>query len=151
MAVKPKSVLTIKLSGEGKSHSRADVSVDGLNVIIDEPVVRGGTNEGPSPTATAYSALIGCTNVIGHKCADSLGIEIGNLHIAMEVDFDRRGVLLQEEVEVPFTAIRMDVAADGPASEADIQRVGEETARYCAISKLFERSGTELSVNWRKA
>lgn len=151
MAIKQKAQMTIKLAGNGTSHSRSEVNVDGNTVIIDEPVARGGTDEGPSPTATAYASLIGCTNVIGNKCADALGVEIGNLSFAMEVDFDRRGVLLQEEVEVPFTAIRLEVVSDGPASEEDLQRVGQETDRYCPISKMFERSGTDVTVTWRKA
>ncbi|GAB5374149.1 MAG: OsmC family protein [Acuticoccus sp.] len=143
--------MTITLDGRGTSHSRSEIAIDGNTVVIDEPVARGGTNEGPSPTATAYAALIGCTNVIGNKCAARLGVDIGHLAFRMEVDFDRRGVLLMEEVDVPFTAIRLDVAADGPASQADIDRVAAETAKYCAISKLFEKSGTDLTITWRKA
>lgn len=151
MAIRPKTKMTIKLTGQGTSHSRSQVEIDGNSVVIDEPVARGGTDEGPSPTATAYAALIGCTNVIGHKCAHQLGHDIGNLGFEMEVDFDRRGVLLQEEVEVPFTAIRLEVTADGPCSDAALQQVAGETAKFCAISKLFEAAGTDLRITWRKA
>ncbi len=151
MAIRPKTKMTIKLTGQGTSHSRSQTEIDGNTVVIDEPVARGGTDEGPSPTATAYAALIGCTNVIGHKCAHKLGHDIGNLGFEMEVDFDRRGVLLLEEVSVPFTAIRLEVTADGPCSDAALQEVASETARFCAISKLFEAAGTDLRVTWRKA
>ena len=151
MAIRQKSHMTIKLTGQGTSHSRSQATIDGLNVIIDEPEARGGTNEGPSPTATAYAALIGCTNVIGNKCAASLGVDIGHLAFEMEVDFDRRGVLLQEEVDVPFTAIRLHVKSDGPASEEDLQRVAAETDKYCPISKLYEKAGTDMTVTWSKA
>lgn len=151
MAIKQKAMMTIKLQGQGTSHSRSETDFDGNTIVIDEPVARGGTNEGPSPTATAYAALMGCTNVIGHKCAHKLGIDIGNLRFEMEVDFDRRGVLLMEEVDVPFKAVRLDVTADGPCSEDDLQKVGEETAKFCAISKLYEQAGTDLSVRWHKA
>ena len=151
MAIKQKTSMTIKLAGQGTSHSRAEVAVDGQLVVIDEPKARGGTDEGPSPTATAYSALIGCTNVIGNKCAAALGVDIGHLTFEMEVDFDRRGVLLQEEVDVPFTAIRLEVMAHGPASDDDLQRVATETEKYCPISKLYEKAGTDLTVTWSKA
>lgn len=150
MAIRQKTEMTIKLTGRGTSHSRSETDVEGLSVIIDEPTVRGGTGEGPSPTASAYSALIGCTNVIGNKCAAKLGIDIGHLSFAMEVDFDRRGVLLMEEVNVPFTAIRLDVAVDGPASEVEIEQVAAETEKFCPISKLYEQAGTDLTVTWRK-
>lgn len=151
MAIRQKTEMTIKLTGRGTSHALSETAVGGKTIVIDEPVVRGGTDEGPSPTETAYAALVGCTNVIGHKCAKKLGIDIGHLDMAMEVDFDRRGVLLMEEVEVPFTAIRLDVIADGPASQEELDRVGAEVAKFCPIAKLYESSGTKLAVTWRKA
>lgn len=151
MAIRQKTTVTLKYSGEGKSHSRTDIQVRDLVAIVDEPVERGGTNEGPSPTEMAYAALIGCTNVIGQKCADKLGIDVGHLSFAMEVDFDRRGVLLMEEVDVPFKAVRISVTADGPATEDELAQVARETEKYCAISKLYQNSGTDLTVTWAKA
>ena len=151
MAIRQKAEMTIKLTGRGTSHSRSEAEVDGLTVVIDEPTARGGTGEGPSPTATAYSALIGCTNVIGNKCAEKLGVDIGHLEFEMEVDFDRRGVLLMEEVDVPFTAIRLMVTSNGNATEAQLADVAKETEKFCPISKLYEQSGTNLTVTWRKA
>ena len=150
MAIRQKTMMTIKLGGKGTSHSRSEMGVRDLVSVIDEPIERGGTNEGVSPTEAAFSSLIGCTNVIGNKCAERLGVDIGHLNFSMEVDFDRRGVLLMEEVEVPFKAIRLQVTADGPLSENDLQRVGEETAKYCPIAKLYENAGTELTVTWQK-
>lgn len=151
MAIRQKTTVTLKYSGKGKSHSRTDIQVRDLVAIVDEPVERGGTNEGPSPTEMAYAALIGCTNVIGQKCADKLGIDVGHLSFAMEVDFDRRGVLLMEEVDVPFKAVRIAVTADGPATEDELAQVARETEKYCAISKLYQNSGTDLTVTWAKA
>lgn len=101
MAIRQKTRIT-RPEGKGTSHARSEIGVDGNTVVIDEPVARGGTDEGPSPTATAYAALIGCTNVAGHKCAARLGIDIGSLDFRMEVDFDRRGVLLMEEGTCPL-------------------------------------------------
>lgn len=150
MAIKQKTSMTIKLGGKGTSHSRSEMAVRDLVSVIDEPVERGGTNEGVSPTEAAFSSLIGCTNVIGHKCASKLGVDIGHLAFEMEVDFDRRGVLLMEEVEVPFKAIRLTVTSDGAASQTDLDRVAIETEKYCPISKLYENSGTDLTVIWQK-
>lgn len=49
---------------------------------IDEPSERGESDSGPTPTKTVLAALIGCTNVIGPKCAQRLGIDIGHLNIS---------------------------------------------------------------------
>ncbi|RMH47979.1 MAG: OsmC family peroxiredoxin [Alphaproteobacteria bacterium] len=151
MAIRPKTVVTTRLSADCPSHSRTDVTARDTRLVIDEPVERGGTNAGPSPTETAVAALIGCTNTIGHKCAKALGVDIGHLHIDAEFELDRRGVLLQEEIERPFRAVRLTVTADGPAGEADLARVAAETEKYCAVSKLFKNAGAEVSVTWRKA
>ncbi len=150
MAIRQKSTITVKMAGTATSHARVEVAVRDLTSQIDEPVERGGTNTGLSPTETAYAALIGCTNTIGNKCANKLGIDIGQLGFEMEVDFDRRGVLLLAEVDVPFTAIRLTVSCDGPANQQELDRVAAETAKYCAVSKLYERAGTNLDINWRK-
>ncbi|WP_412565134.1 OsmC family protein [Thalassobius sp. MITS945101] len=150
MAIRQKTTIKVRLKGQGHSHSHCDVMVRDLTSTIDEPVERGGTNLGFSPTETAYAALVGCTNTIGHKCADKLGVDIGTLSFDMVVDFDRRGVMLIEEIDIPFTAIRLSVTAAGSASDADLQRVAEETAKYCAVSKMFVAAGTEVEVNWAK-
>jgi len=150
MAIRMKTTVTLRARGTGISHSRSDIAVRDLTFAIDEPTERGGTNAGPAPTDTALSALIGCTNVIGHKCAEKLGIDVGAISVEITCDFDRRGVTLAEEIDVPFVAIRQDVTCSGSARDADLQRLGAEVAKYCPLSKLFEQAGTRLETVWRK-
>ncbi len=150
MVIRQKSVVKIRMSASASSHSRCDVTTRDVSLTIDEPEERGGTNLGFSPTETAFAALCGCTNTIGHKCAAKLGIDIGNLDFEMEVDFDRRGVLLMEEVEVPFKAIRLEVTASGPATEEELRQVAKETEKYCAVSKLYRNAGTSVEIRWTK-
>lgn len=151
MAIRQKTSVTMTASAASPSHSRTDVSIRDVTATIDEPVERGGTNLGMTPTEYATTSLMGCTNVIGNKCAKALGVDIGHLSQTIEVDFDRRGVLLVEEIDVPFTAIRLAVTVHGPASQADIDRVAVETEKYCPVSKMFIAAGTDVSVTWTKA
>lgn len=150
MAVKMKTVVTYRAKAECPTHARTEIPVRDLNVVIDEPVERGGTNLGPTPTETAMTALIACTNVIGHKNAKKLGVDLGEISIDANCKFDRRGVLMEEEIDVPFPKITLTVNCDTPASQEDLTKVGVETAKYCAIAKLFEAAGTDLTVNWVK-
>ena len=151
MAIREKTSVIIKVKGEGASHSRIDVSVRDLVTTIDEPAARGGTNLGPAPTETAVAALAGCTNTIGNKCAKALDIDAGLINVEIECDFDRRGVLLKEEIDVPFTAIRQSVTCSGSASAAELERLGEEVAKFCPLSKLFEGAGAKVETTWSKA
>jgi len=79
MAITQKTVIQATMTGQSPSHSLTNVSVRDVKFPIDEPIERGGTNLGPSPTETAIGALIGCTSVIANKCAEKLGIDIGHL------------------------------------------------------------------------
>ncbi|WP_425046048.1 OsmC family protein [Primorskyibacter sp. S87] len=151
MAIKMKSVVTYRTTAQCPTHSRTEIPVRDLNVVIDEPIDRGGTNLGPAPTEAAMTALIACTNVIGHKNAHRLGVDLGSVTIDADCKFDRRGVLMQEEIDLPFPEITLTVRCDTRASREDLARVGRETAKYCAIAKLFEAAGTNLTVNWVKA
>lgn len=151
MAVKMKTVVTYRAKAACPTHARTEIPVRDLNVVIDEPTERGGTNLGPTPTEAAMTALIACTNVIGHKNAHRLGIDLGEITIEADCKFDRRGVLMEEEIDVPFPEITLTVICATPASQEDLDLVGVETAKYCAIAKLFEAAGTDLTVNWVRA
>jgi len=151
MAIRMKTTVKLGISAHCPSHARADIKVRDTGFIIDEPAARGGTNMGPAPTETAIAAFVGCVNVIGNKCAESLGVDIGHLDIDAECMFDRRGVTLAEEIEVPFTSVILTVRASGAASPEDLARVGVETEKFCPLSKLFRAAGTKVEVNWQQA
>jgi len=151
MAVKMKTVVTYRTIATATSHSRTVIPLRDLVTVIDEPLERGGTNDGITPTETALAALIGCTNVIGHKNAHRLGVDLGAVTIDAACKFDRRGVIMEEEIDVPFPEITLTVNCTGSATQAELNKVGVETAKFCAIAKLFEAAGTKLEVNWQKA
>ncbi|MEM8748850.1 MAG: OsmC family protein [Pseudomonadota bacterium] len=146
--LRPKTTVKLRAKAECPSHSLASVEVRDLVFAIDEPVERGGTNQGPTPTDTALAALIGCTNVIGHKCANSLGINIGHLTISATCEFDRRGVTLQEEIDVPFVRIELNVQTQNAVSDDDLGRLQAEVAKFCPLSKLFRQAGTIIDETW---
>ncbi len=151
MAIRQKNTVTLKVAADCPSHSLATVKVRDLEFHIDEPVERGGTNHGPTPTDTVLAALVGCTNVIGHKCAQKLGIDIGHLNIDAACEFDRRGVTLSEEIDIPFTKIVLRITSSGSAGEKELQQVAEEVAKFCPLSKLYRQAGTEIEEHWIKA
>ena len=144
---------TVKLRAEAAcpSHSLANISIRDIAFAIDEPVERGGTNLGPTPTDAALAALIGCTNVIGHKCAAKLQIDIGHLDISAICDFDRRGVTLTEEIDIPFEKIHLKIQTGNVVSEQDLQRLQSEIAKYCPLAKLFRQAGTIIEEEWHSA
>jgi putative redox protein len=143
-----KTTVTTRVVGHCPSHAKSELSVRDLTSVIDEPIARGGTNKGFSPTETVIAALVGCTNVIGHKCAEMLAIDIGHLDISAACQFDRRGVTLSQEIDVPFQKIVLTIQSDGSASSNEIQQVAAEVAKYCPLAKLFREAGTIIEETW---
>ena len=148
MNLRDKMQVKMRMEGVAISHARTDVTIRGLTTVIDEPIERGGTNLGFSPTETMVAALIGCTNVIAHKIAHKNGIALTSMTIRIEADFDRRGVTLNEAVAIPFPAMTMIVDVTTPATSAAVDRVREELALYCPIAAIVRASGTVLTEVW---
>ena len=144
------NVVHMKLEGSSKSHSRADIIARDVESVIDEPVARGGTNLGLSPTETLMSSLIGCTNVITHRIMEKMGFKINSLDIKSKTLFNKDGVSLIQEVEVPFPEITLDIAISTNASESDLIEVQKQLAMYCPIAKVIRNSGTVINENWNK-
>ena len=144
------NVVHMKLEGSSKSHSRADIIARDVESVIDEPVARGGTNLGLSPTETLMSSLIGCTNVITHRIMEKMGFKINSLDIKSKTLFNKDGVSLIQEVEVPFPEITLDIAISTNASESDLVQVQKQLAMYCPIAKVIRNSGTVINENWNK-
>lgn len=146
--VKEKALVTMRLDGRCASHSRTDVAVRDVRATIDEPGERGGTNQGLTPTETLMASLIGCTNVITHKVAAKHGVKLDSLHVRLEAQFDRRGVTLQEEVDVPFPSVTLYIDLVTDADAATVEKVKRELAMFCPVSKVFRASGSEVKEVW---
>jgi uncharacterized OsmC-like protein len=148
VSVQPKTVVTLAMAGTCPSHSRTDVSIRDLVLSLDEPLERGGTNVGPSPTETMIGALVACTNVVGHRVAESAGIAIREMTIKAEAQFDRRGVTMQDEVQVPFPEIILSIDLTADADDAAVEALRDGLAKYCPVSRVLRAAGSKLVTNW---
>ena len=143
-----KTTVTMRLAGTCPSHARTDVSVRDVKGIVDEPVERGGTNQGLTPTETLMAALMGCTNVILSRIADKAGVPVEGLTVDVEAQFDRRGTMLMEDVRVPFPDVKLKVAFRTTADDATVGQLRADLAKFCPISKILREAGTRIEEIW---
>lgn len=146
--VTQKSIVTMKAHGDVVHHARTDVSVRDLTMTIDEPTERGGTNMGATPTETLVTALIGCTTVVSHRIADRLGITLENMSVDVDADFDRRGVMQEEHLTVPFPKMDLRVTVTSSAPDDQIEQLKDDLRKFCPISNVIRQSGTDLTETW---
>ena len=146
--IKQKTVVDMKVNALAQSHARTSVNVRDLEVIVDEPEARGGTNLGATPTETIAVALAGCLNVVGHRCAEKVGVKILNLEIDINAKFDRRGVTFEEEGVMPFPEIEVNLELTTEDKDEEIESMKDLLFKHCPISTLLRQAGTKLTENW---
>lgn len=146
--VRPKTVVDMKLSGVSESHARSRINGRDVVVLIDEPKERGGTNQGLTPTETLIASLIGCTNVVGSRIAEKMGLHVEDLKIEADAQFDRRGVMLEEEIAVPFPAVKLTISCRCNATPEQLDQWKRDLARFCPVSKVIRGSGSTVSEVW---
>jgi uncharacterized OsmC-like protein len=145
---KTKTVVRYKISGSAETHARTLLKTRDLVDVSDEPEVRGGTNEGFAPTELFLSSLLACSNVISHKIAKKNDINLMSYELSMDTGFNRLGVTLQEEIELPFTDIRLRIEATTDATDEQLEILKRDLPRYCPIAKMIEAAGTTIETEW---
>ena len=148
MKIKSKLIVHQEVHGVAESHCRTVLKTRDLIDVSDEPVERGGTNEGFAPTEFMLAGLVACTNVILHRIAAKHGVEIEDMNIAVDASFDRRGVTLQEEIDIPYPEIRLMIELTTRASDDELAPLKQELRRYCPVSKVISQSGTAIIEEW---
>jgi uncharacterized OsmC-like protein len=148
MKSKPKTFVRTKLSGVAESHSLTLLKARDLVDVSDEPAERGGTNEGFAPTEFFLAALVACSNVVSHKIAKKNGIHLESLDVALDAGFNRLGVTLQEEVDLPFPDIKLRIEASTDATPEQLEILKNDLPKYCPVSKMIEQAGTKIETEW---
>ena len=96
----------------------------------------------------ALAALMACSNVITHKIAAKNGVEILSLDIDLDAEFTRLGVMLEEEIDVPFPEILLTINISSSSSDEKIDILKADLPKYCPVAKVFSQSGSKIVTEW---
>jgi putative redox protein len=78
----------IKAVARRRSGYTHDVEIEGGHrLVIDEPEVAGGANQGPSPTRTLAGALAACTAITMEMYAERKGWDVGEVEVEVEMEY----------------------------------------------------------------
>lgn len=146
--IKPKTVVRYKITGQAETHARTLLKVRDLVDVSDEPVERSGTNEGFAPTEFFLGALAACSNVISHKIAKKNDIKLESMDISIDAAFNRLGVTLQEEIDLPFPDLNLRIEVTTDASDEQIEIIKQDLPKYCPVAKMIEAAGTKIDTEW---
>ena len=114
--------VVIEAECPGGSFSVAKTSLSDHTASFDEPGPIG-SDKAITPVQGWLGAVLGSTNVILRKCAGRHGVGIAALSLTLEADIDRRGMAMEEEVELPFRAVTMSLAEYRRRLAAELSRL----------------------------
>ena len=103
---------------------RNEVFTRSHRFVVDEPVPRGGNDEGPRPTELLLSALGSCISITLRMYAEHKGIDAGPISVAVSRDPDTP------------TKLQVDIKVEGDLDEAQLKRM-RAIAGKCPVHKLL--------------
>ena len=129
---------TLETSSVLGGRFRSDVKIRDHEMIIDEPVAIGGTDQGPNPVELILAALGSCQEITYKAYAAALDIPINNISVEMEGDIDFRGFFgVDGSIRPGFEKIRARVKIDSDAPESDIERLRKTVNSHCPVLDIL--------------
>lgn len=146
--IKEKPIWNFKITGGQQTSTKSVASARGKTAIIDEPIQRGGTDEGPMPVEYVFIGLLGCTQVISNKLARANGITLTSMDIDIDVTMDSHGTRLINPVDIPFPQVTLNIVAEYEGPREGAVEVVRKLRHHCAVSKMLQEAGTRVTENW---
>ena len=66
----------------------------------------------------------------------------------MDAEFTRLGVMLEEEIDVPFPEILLTINLTTTADDAAVNILKTDLPKYCPIAKVFSQAGSNVISKW---
>jgi putative redox protein len=165
MAFKFKDVFTGTQAALGEQPAQAEATFEaqsrlghGLNsavairqfsVGVDEPPGLGGQDTAPNPVEYVLAALGSCQEITYRLYADSLGIPLNNVSVALKGVIDLRGFFnVDDSVRPGYQRIEAEVIIDSPASEQELRRLKEIVDSHCPVLDIL-RNPTPVELTFR--
>lgn len=125
---------------------KSEGTFGGLKIVIDEPVVFGGTGSAPNPAEVALAAL-GASMEVTLRCyAEALGVPVKSISVALSGALDSRGFFGTDPAIRPgFGPITATVTVDSPAAPEQVRELIKHVNQCCPVLDVF-RSPQSVDV-----
>lgn len=141
------AVKTIKAVGQMGRGMTIDIQCGSHHVVMDQPKVAGGADQGPTPLEILIATTAGCFGSIGRIVAHQQKLQVNGMTFEVEADYDPNGLLGRDpKAPVGFQEIRLKVDIDAPdLDQAAKQAFLEEVERRCPVMDTLA-NGTRVST-----
>ncbi|XDZ51402.1 OsmC family protein [Neisseriaceae bacterium CLB008] len=146
---------THTLAVAARSHWQSGVQThsqirDFAPVVMDEPAVLGGDNQGPNPLEYLVASLNGCKGVMIPLIAKELGFRFSALSFDTKGVIDLRGLMGEPDVSTHFQSLIFSVQIKTDESEERLQALKTAVATRCPIYNLLRDANVALETHWTR-
>lgn len=121
----------------------ADVVTHIGTVRVGLHTATGGDGSDACSTDMLMQALAGCATVTLQAVAVASGIDLNDVEVLAEAEFDARGTLgVDRSVEVGVQRTHVIVVASTDADDAALARLAAATERYCVVARSLRVTPT---------
>lgn len=136
------------VTGRSLSKSKLLAKVRNFEIIVDEPLEIGGSDEGPNPMEYLLIALAGCLNVTFQWIAAERGVDIHSLELILEGKLNPEkfnGILTKDRAGYKEITAILKVKSD--ASKKVLEDILRETKKRCPVSdNLMEPTPLRIEI-----
>jgi len=121
-------------------HLKVEVQKRDFTFYVDEPVERGGTDQGPNPLAYFIAGAASC--LINQILTDAIyrGVALEGVEMAARGHFDRR-------MGGAFKEVVYDLKLTSPSSKKEILSLAREAEEMCYAHQTLKKAGVKMTTN----
>ncbi|HKJ80175.1 MAG TPA: OsmC family protein [Prolixibacteraceae bacterium] len=142
------SDLTCTIEGVAETPARLAASARQFKIVVDEPPVLGGNDQGANPLEYLLASYAGCINVVAHLTAKELGIKLSGLKIQVEGSINPARLFGQSDEErAGFKQINVSFLPETDAKTEEVEKWILAIKNRCPIYDNLS-SSTPLTFNF---
>jgi putative redox protein len=119
---------------------KVEVKKRHFTFYVDEPIERGGTDQGPNPLAYFIAGAASC--LINQFLTDAIfrGVTLEDVEMTARGHFDRR-------IGGAFKEIIYDLRLTSHSSKEDVLSLAREAEEMCYAHQTLRRAGVKMTTN----
>ena len=106
---------------------------------VDEPLERGGADQGPNPLAYFLAGAAGCLSMQYARLIIAEDLKVDDFHIVARARFDRR-------VGGYFHEVDYDITIAGTEPRERMEKLARDAEEFCYAHNTLKRAGVKLTT-----
>lgn len=133
--------IIFKIEAKSESATKTRVKARNFELIIDEPMSLGGTDEGANPVEYLLASYAGCLSVVAHITAQEKGIVLDDLQISISGNINPDRFLGKSKKErAGFKKITVDITSNSKIGDKEKTEWINEIIERCPVGDNLKNS-----------